>query len=212
MNYVYMRVVAPSFILLPLVIAGVYYYKLTRAMRVLFYYLLVTALISIATTVLAIKHIRNTPLIHIDTIVETMFLLRFFDLVFANKRLTKYIRVLLIVFPVFCCINFIFFQSIYSFNSYTRAVESMLFISFSMLYWIYRNDNTTWYSVPSNWMVCGLLLYFSSGFFLFVFSNYLASTLSLPGLVFVWNFHATLILIMYLLFAIGFVINGKLNR
>ena len=212
MHHVYMGVVAPSFIILPLLLAGVYYYKLSKAIRVLFYYLLVTAVISFATTILATKHIRNTPLIHIDTIVETLFLLRFFSLIFARRRLINYIRVLMILFPVFCCINFIFFQSIYIFNSYTRVVEAMLFITFSMLYWIYRNDNLAWYRVSTNWIVSGLLLYFSSAFFLFVFSNYLASKLSLQGFIFVWNIHATLILIMYLLFATGFVINAKLNR
>lgn len=206
MNYVYMRVVAPSFIILPLVIAGVYYHRLTKAMRVLFYYLLVTAVISIVSTLLAINHIRNTPLIHSDTVIETLFLLYFFDLLFADNRMSSYLRPLMVLFPVFCCINFIFLQSIYSFNAYTRALEAMLFITLSMLYWIYRNDNISWLHISANWIVSGLLLYFSAAFFLFVFGNYLSASLL------AWNIHATLILIMYLLFATGFLINGKLNR
>lgn len=206
MRYVYMRVVAPSFILLPILIAVINYYKITKAIRVLFYYLLVTACISAGSTILAAKRINNAPLIHIDTIIESLFLLRFFGLLFVNKPLNRYIRILTIVFPVFCCINFIFFQSIYSFNTYTHALEAMLFITFSMLYWIYRDDDVSWSSVSTNWIVSGLLLYFSSGFFLFVFGNFLLTN------EFTWNIHATLILIMYLLFATGFYINAKTSR
>jgi hypothetical protein len=116
--------------------------------------------------------------------------------------------VLWLLFPLFCIVNILFLQGIDRHNTYSRPLEAIMFIALSVCYWWYAGNEESsdaWTSVPVNWILSGLLLYFSSSFFLFVFSNYLAGKYSLSVNELVWNIHATLVVIMYFLFTIGFI-------
>ena len=207
MNHPYMSVVAPAFIAIPIGVALAKYKVAPREVKILFYFLLVTVVIYLVSTLLALNKISNTAVIHADTVIEALFLLTFFYTIFPHPAARKYILFLVAGFTVFCCINFIFIQGPGHYNSYSRPVEAIIFIALSMFYfWNSGNEAPAgnWTDAPLNWVVSGVLLYFSSAFFLFIFSNLVVSKYNLSINELVWNIHATLVVIMYLLFAIGF--------
>jgi hypothetical protein len=205
-EYIYMNVVAPLCIILPIITAFFKYPILTKDAKILLIYLLIDAVVSIISSTLAFYHLPNTPLYHIATVVETIIVLYFFSLIFSKKQFTSYIRWLMILFPVLGIINVLCFQHIFEFNSYTLSLQSIIIITLCFLYWWFKDDDTSvqWSALPLNWVISGLLLYFSSAFILFTFSNAAIAYLSVKNFILVWNIHATLTILMYILITIGF--------
>ncbi|HEX7904282.1 MAG TPA: hypothetical protein VF487_10410 [Chitinophagaceae bacterium] len=204
-EYIFMNVVAPSFILVPLITALIRYQYLSAAGRVLFVYLVVDAVVSILSSTLAYHHVPNMPLYHFATIVDTVLLLYFFLMVFAEKRWARYLIVCMFVFPLLAVLNLLFLQPLFSFNSYMLSLKSMLLIGLCFLYWWYYEPvaGKAWKTIPLHWIISGLLLYFSSVFILFTFSDLIISISSRSISIVLWNIHAGLSVIMYLLLAIG---------
>lgn len=205
-SYFYLVAVVPAFLLLPLGIA--LYRRLFTALpvRMLLYYLVVSGSINLVAVLLSRKN--NLPLLHLYTIAETVLLLLFFCAINKGQRILTLNKIMLILFPLACIINFLFFQSLYRSNTYVRPVEALLLIFFSMeYYWREGQDETAgkWTDNPLNWIVAGILLYFSGSFFQFVFSNVISATANMSVKLLILNLHGTFVLIMYLFFAIGFL-------
>jgi hypothetical protein len=206
-QYIFVGIIAPCFILIPLVAGFAHYRFLNREFKVIIYYLLTTALANAVAKILIVFHFHNLFIIHVYTVIEALFLCWLFILILPDYKIQITIRFLAILFPAFCLVNFVFFQNSTVLNTYTRPVEAIIFIALSMCYW-WKNNNmdyeVSWANYPLNWIVSGLLLYFSSAFFLFVFSNLLAFSYSTAVNVFIWNIHAVILIVMYLFFAMGF--------
>ena len=139
-------------------------------------------------------------------------LLNFFKFIIKNQSARSVLQILLWAFPLFCVINFSLLQSFYDFNTYSRPGEAIIFIALSMIYWWQDHEEyaeTSWTNISTNWFVTGLMLYFAGSFFLFLFSNYLLTIISVESRKNVshiaWNTHGTFMLIMYLLIAVGFM-------
>jgi hypothetical protein len=209
-NVIYMGIVVPAAVLLPIAIAIGKRKYIGRALTVILYYLLVGAVTSIVTVTLANLAIPNLPVLHVFTILEFLLFSYFYLLMLKGKTAGRIIRYLMILFPLFCVVNFLFFQSVYHFNTNTRPVEALILMMCSLAYFAQINDTATgakWTSNPVNWMNTGVLLYFSGALFIFSFSNVTASHLTKKYFninILMWNIHATLLLFMYLLFALGF--------
>lgn len=209
MSFLYMGYIVPATILFPLItivlrrkkISGSGFYIITA-------YLILTLAISIAAKALSVNHISNLPLIHIDTIVEIVLLLLYFSTLLKGKIIKAWLVALVILFPLSCFINFLFFQSIYNFNTYTRPAGALILITLCIIYWWeYGNKepDKEWTAIPDNWFVSGILFYFSGAFLLFIFSNYLAVQYDTDTNIFIWNLHGTLLISFYLFFTKGFL-------
>jgi hypothetical protein len=206
-SFVYQGIVVPATIVIPLVIATSRYSHTNRALRSIFTYLLVAGATNCIAAFYASMHINNLPLLHIYTAIELFLLTRFYQRAFSSPVKRKWAQVTGLVFPVICIINFTCFQNIHTFNSYTRPLEAIILIAFSMLYLSTQTANEAlpkWTSQPETWIVIGILLYFSSALFQFTFSNIVSHNASLYTKMLIWNIHASLVMIMYLLFAVGF--------
>jgi len=205
-EYIFMDLLAPACILVPLFTAVVHYRYLTAEARVLFLYLVVDALVSIASSALAYHHVPNMPLYHFATMVDTVLLLYFFSMVFAGKRWAGSLTVVMYLFPLLAVGNLLFLQPLFSFNSYMLSLKSILVISLCFLYWWQYEPvaGKAWKQIPLHWIVSGLLLYFSSAFLLFTFSDFIISVSSRTVSIVLWNIHAGLSVMMFLLLAIGF--------
>jgi hypothetical protein len=204
-EYIYIDVIAPSFILLPIICACLRWRFLPAAGKVLLFYLILDGSVSLSSTLLVYYHHTNLPLYHFATIVETVLLFYFFSLSFADKRYIKLTRWLMWVFPMLGILNSLFIQSIFQFNSYALSLQSLLVIALCFVYWWQHQDHLerTWGSFPLNWIISGLLIYFSSVFVLFTFSDFIISLASKKISFILWNIHASLSVIMYVLMTIG---------
>jgi len=66
-----------------------------------------------------------------------------------------------------------------------------------------RDDKDNWGADGLNWINTGILIYYSSGLFLFMTSNYFLTVSRFMGYL-IWSVHDTILLLEYILFAIGF--------
>jgi|GEM_PF-763900 hypothetical protein len=208
---IYTAYFVPLCVLIPIIIFIPKYKIAVTEYKILFGYLIISACINVAGIVIGLRHQSNLWLFHVDTVAESVLLLFFFQKLANNSTVKKIIAVLLLLFPLACIVNLLLFQAGSKINTYPRAAESVLFILLTIYYWLqrsYETETMEWLQHPVNWILSGMLLYFSSSFCLFVFSNYLLddamSRHDFNLLRAVWSVHATLLLIMYMLFSVGF--------
>lgn len=207
MKLVFIGIIAPASVLFPLLVGVVNYKWLSKECKVLIYYFSITLLANMINRVLAINYISNLFVFHAYTPIEALFLFQFFAFVFAGDKIVKAIRFLKILFPAYCILVFIFFQNSALLNSYTRSIEALLFIGLCMYYWwhsIRQETEFKWSDVPLNWIVSGLLLYFSSALFYFIFSNVLRFNYTNAINIFILNINAAMVIVMNILCAVGF--------
>jgi hypothetical protein len=213
--YLYQGIVVPASVSIPLVMALVKYRQAGKPLRIVLVYLIIAGITNGAAAVLAFRRINNLPLLHIYTIVELILLGLFFFEVFNNPVVKKWVLVAIILFSLFCVINLSFFQSIFAFNTYPRSLEAIILIIFSALYFYKQTDgrgNLAWWNERAEtWIVIGIVLYFSSALIQFSFSNIVSKKADFDTKMIIWNIHASLVLIMYLLFAAGFAKCKKLQ-
>lgn len=195
----------PASTFIPITMGFCHYRRLSARQRALLLYLCVAAVTNSIASIYS--HRNNLPLLHIYTMLEFILLIRYYILVFSGKRIVPYLVAAGIIFPVFCVINFLFIQSIYTYNSYTRPVEAIILVLCSLLYIVKSSsgeEDQQWTDVPDNWVNAGILLYFSGALTQFSFSNVLEAVASHSVIMLILVLHATLVLIMYILFTISF--------
>lgn len=207
----FLTYIVPGSVLFPIIMYILNRRAATKPLSVLFMYLIMAAIVDIAASIMASLGIHNLWLLHLYTVLETVILLFFFLQIIHARKARKIIWVLLIIFPLACICNALFLQKPAVFNTYTRSIEAVLIIAVSSYYWLNNskeNQQIAWTNNPLNWIISGLLLYFASALFLFLFSNYvtLLRRAKPSDRVYdiIWVSHGMLVIIMYLFFGIGF--------
>ena len=206
-DHFYTGVVIPTSVLLPIVPAVIVYRNLERPQKIIFFYLIFAGIVDGVAGWLSMHHMSNLWILHPYTAIETVLLLWFYHSIISDKLVRRVVAVLMVLFPLICIANMIWGQGLLRFNTYTRPLEALILI-FTGIVYFFESSRAVYRTKPGmqkalSWMNAGLLIYFSSGFFYFIFSNYLK-----PGQafsIFILIVHATFVLFMYLLFMIGFL-------
>lgn len=200
----------PCSICLPLFIAFRKYSHLDAAMKTIALYLLLSGLASILSIMLSNNGINNMLVFHIYTAAELILILLFFrhtGMTGVSNRIFTFISLLFFLLTVF---NILFLQNLFTYNSYSRTLEAIIVMVFS-LQLFYRllgcEDVIRFRYNGINWINSGILLYFSGSFILFFFSEFLSKEFLFYEIA--WVIHAILVLVMYLLFAAGFLFYKK---
>jgi hypothetical protein len=208
MNGFFMGVIVPWSILLPLLF-GIYKYRaLSQPGKILLFYVMATGLINVAASVVGkVYHANNLPLLHFLTVIECFFFVGFYrKLLFSNTVPLGY-RLLPWLFLLLCIGNAIYFQSVFAFNTYVRSIEALIVMLLAVNYFARLAISDVMGRVlvsPNFWFNTGIFLYFSSSFTLFNFANFTIE-IAKKNFFIVWTIHAALVLLMYILFTIGFV-------
>jgi hypothetical protein len=202
--YIYISFFVPLTVLIPIKYAYSNYRYLTKAFKIILAFITFSAVINAVGTVLARGfHIQTTPIVHIYTPFEFAFLSLFFA-EFYGKPGKNIIYIVTVAFVIFCIYNTLFIQNAMEMNSYARSVDAIILILYSMLFFLNNNNDLDhkWSYYNTNWMVAGILLYYASSLFVFIFFKSVAK----PGFMtdVVWGTHVTILIIEYILFAIGF--------
>lgn len=210
----FIGVIVPLSILLPFFIALFKWRFLSKEAKYIFLYLLVTALInSTAILIGRYHHKNNMPLVHILTAADVVILLFYYKALFKHQNKLQLYLSLSLVFIAFCTINAIFFQSIYTYSSYTRSVEAIICLLFALNYFArLASDTDTKLKIINQsdfYFNAGIFLYFSGAFMLFIFSNFVINDLTKANFLIIWNIHGSLLMLMYLLFSFGFILCKK---
>lgn len=197
--------VAQLSILLPIAIAFLRFRSLSKVQRLLLILLLVSLTISsIARYLWSLKE-NNLYLLHYYTVLEYCFWSGIFYLFFEGKFMKRFIVCTGILFIAFAILNSVFWQDLSSFNSYSRSVESILLVGFSIYYYLKMFKEEKILILEKNvsfWINAAVLVYFSGSFLLFGFSNLLLR-LNSHEKIEVWGIHGVFLIIHYILITIG---------
>lgn len=205
MRFFYMGVIVPIAVVIPLSIAFIYFGKLRRVEKIPLVYLLLSGICNAIGHYLAERGISNLYLQHIFTCVEILLVCLFFREALTNRTIRKWLPVVAAVFICAAVLNSLFIQKIAVHNSYARSVSALITIALCLYFFKTKLAvGFNWKREPLFWFVTGFLIYFSSSLFLFILSNLTFVTMSKQLAWILWDIHATMVLIMYLLFAAGF--------
>lgn len=147
----------------------------------------------------------NLPILHLYTVLEfnliALFYFSFFGY-FYNRRL---VPSLMVFFTGFAVLNSLFIQKITEFNTYSRGLEALLVIIFSLLCFYkllieLSSKNPT--QQPIFWINTGFLLYFAGNLVLFILSNVILKENKAFNYM-SWGLHSCLIALLYILIGIG---------
>lgn len=205
-NLIY-GVIAPVSILIPLLIALSKFRRLHAALKTIVYYLILGGIINVAGILLAKNGINNMPLAHGYTLAEASLLFYFFSKLMLTEKSVRLVKITWLLFTVFFVMNLIFFQGIFTYNSYSRSLEALIMLVLCIFFFYQQLQlpdpgEKAWYVNPLLWIVTGFFLYFSGALFLFIFSELISHEMALYRLG--WTIHALLVIAMYVLFAIAF--------
>jgi VanZ family protein len=208
MNAVFMGVIVPLSILLPIFI-GIYRYRsLPVYAKFVLLYLVVSGVINNTATVMAkVYHANNLPLTHLLAVMEFLIFALFYGRLLYKEKPALTFQLLPLFFFIACVANTLFFQNIFTFNSYSRSLGALIIMLLAINYFAkiaatQPEQNVT--AMPSFWFNTAIFLYYSGGFMLFIFSNFMLRE-SRSNFDLIWNIHAALVLLMYILFTIGFI-------
>jgi len=198
----YMGVEVPASIIIPIIPAALKYRYLPEPQKIVSWYLFVAAIFSLINNLLGFSNINNMPVMHVYTFVEFVLLVLFYRNVLTGTRIGKYAVYAVPFFLIFCVVNVLFFQDIYTYNTHTKSIEALLVIFMAIAYFRKTLDrigkDDARYS-PLSYINSGLLLYFSGSFIWFTIFNLTVQNKSF-GMV-MWSIHATFLLVLYILIA-----------
>lgn len=148
---------------------------------------------------------NNMFLLHGYTIIEYLLWSLVYYAVFQVKLLKRIIILLLILFIGFSIVNICLWQSLETYNSYGRSLESFLLMCFAIA-WFYKvfseGKIAKLEAFPFFWINAAVLLYFSGAFLLFVSNNFMLS-LARKQLLEAWALHGIFLILHYTFISIG---------
>lgn len=204
----YTGVFIPATTLLPIYFAAKSYRYLDNALKIIFVYLLIAGITNVIGAVFAAHGINNLFLLHFYTAVEFSFISFYFSFLFKKPSIKRFVRFTIIVYVLYCLLNALFLQHIKQFNTYTRSIQAIILVSYG-LYYLYLGIGNLVDSNKKNahyWITIGLIVYFTSSLIQFSFSNVFSAYFDKEVRIWLWNFHATMVLVMYLFFTKAYVI------
>lgn len=197
----------PWIIIAPFLLSVVRYNRLSKALKIMTWYLLLSALTQAGSLLLWKESINNLPLLHVFTVLEFFLLFTYYS-VQSKPFLPKFwFYGILILFLSFALLDAFVLESLHSFNIYTRSLEAFIFIACSVHWFIHSLTIESKAVIPEQnalkYMNAGFFIYFSGSLILFAFSNYI-NHLGRPLLMNIWTLHTLLLIVLYLFILTGF--------
>ena len=203
--YYYISYITPAFIVIPVIIGILKYGQFTAPFKVLFWFVVFSAVANAANIILIQCHFQTPIMFHLYTPVEFACMSLFYNYLF-NKRWQKILIALILVFVLFCVVDILYVQNSTQIDTYPGTVEAIIIIGYSVLYLNQQSNiehESSWESSGLNWANIAILIYYGCGLFMFIATNYLMKA-SLNVNLIVWSVFDTILVVEYLLFAIGF--------
>lgn len=192
--------------LIPIALALVNYKFLNKSLKIILYFLLLSLVCNIINQVFVFQHKPDLFIPHIYTVFEFALISFFYYTQFIGF-IKKMIPFLVAAFTIACLLNFFFLQDYkIQYNSYTRAVEAVIVIFYSMLFFLNQSEadqNHSFVDLSQNWVNIGLLIFYSCNFFVLAFSNFLLSK-GIKAALIAWLIYDIFLVAENILFAIAF--------
>jgi len=174
-------------IVVPLVIAWRRRAFFTPAVRVLSWYVYLSLFTSLALQIgRHLLHVNN-PVQHLYTLLKTLLFSHMYYLALQRPWHRQLVYWLTIGFVVFAALDAFYFEGLMRYNSYSRALQSLLLIGFAMLYFeqMLRELRVPRLERDSLFLASvGLVIYSAGTGMLFVLTNNFNEDLSMLTLAF----------------------------
>lgn len=207
-NHIYQLIIfywGFGLILIPIAISFYRFHQRTIEMKALSLLLYLIFSLDIINKILSYFSMSNLFIWHIYTPIEFYFYCFIFSKQIVPPLSKSFFRSVLYAFGAVALLNMLFVQGFAQFNSYTRVLEGLIFISFSvvLLFQLFRQEESVpFQNKPMFWFASAVLLYFSGNLFVFIFSNFILQYfINLNKIV--WTSNALLNYITYILFAVA---------
>jgi hypothetical protein len=184
------------------------YKSFSTALRIFSWFLFISGIIQAISLVLWFMNKNNMPLLHVYVATGFLSLALFYKHIlhdFIGKRLMISLIVGFLCFTIF---NSLFIQSIYTFNSHARTLESILIIIFSLSTLMLAQHEVTKESkkqafISLNWINSGLLIFYASNILIFYFGESLINFFPSYMNEYAWVLHSFFSAIAYCCFFVG---------
>ena len=181
--------------------------------RTLSWLVLISSIIALSSHIMGrYFSIPNLWLLHLLTIVEFIF----FALIYRDVLGQRLATVVIWMFSLAAGLNslylFLIVKHWHSFNVYARTMESFLLMLFALTFFgktLKEMKIKHLETHPLFWVSCGVLLYFSANFFIFIFSGDLYNLGGVPTWYEFWGLHAILTFLLNLFYAIALWVKPK---
>lgn len=134
------------------------------------YFLIAGLAVQLLAKLLWLREVNNLPLLHFYTLVEFVFISLFYRGVFqANGLRWAYFGHFIGLVALLILLNSIFIQPVLTFNSISKTVTQLIYISFAVTYFFVvpnRTENNFFTLISS-----AILVYYSGSLFIFMFTN-----------------------------------------
>ena len=206
----YLNVIVP-FIAMAVGISG--YKSFGKGFKILFYFVCFAACTELVMLfVVSVKHINTMPAAHVYVPIEFIMLILFYANYVEKYIKKKYIYSIIFAFVVFSVLNALYLQKVAEYPNIVRALESIILVLFSILYFhkvLVEAKITKLSKEPMIWVNTIILVYFSSNFFFHI----LLPILVLYSVDFAFHtvyFFWTTNIMFYLVLTVGFYKQKKL--
>lgn len=197
--------IAPLVVWLPMITGFINFRYLPKEFKVLLAFLVYNCLMDYTSITLAHMGYHTIIIVNLYSLFEFIFLSLYFVPSFSKPK-QLYVKLFAAAFLAFGILNLLFLQNgELQFTTYTRALASVTLIIYAMhsFYKQSKVEDTEWGSTPHNWVNTGILLYYASNLFMFLFTTTLLGAGRLINDI-VWTAHDAILMFEYILFAVGF--------
>lgn len=196
---------------IPVLIAALYalrtYKQVNERLKLFYWFLFLSCIIEIGSTLLWFLKKNNLPLLHIYVAGGFIIMGLFYKKTLSSFIKPKIFNLIILLFTAFTLINTLFFQKILTFNTYALTTESILLIIFSLCWFVFSMNSletTTKNSdaVSINWINSGILVYYTSSVLIFYYED-IISHFSVLMSRYAWIGHTFFSVTMYTCFFIA---------
>lgn len=191
--------------LIPIILLGSRYKKLSAALKLIFYYLLITVLIFSVSNILADDMINNLFLYHIYTVVNFGMLLFYLQLVYFLFSKNTIISILILFVSVCCVFNSIFIEKIDSLDINANILTNSILVLFCLAGFIksirnqYLLEHLGFYNMV---LTFGIFVYSASSIIVYSYFKYMTFFGQRISNA-VWFLHDDILILKYCCFIIA---------
>lgn len=188
---------------LPVIAGLLFLFRLSVDLRVLFVFCLLKTLTDLFGLQLALEGVSNLWLFHISTLMEYLILILVFSFWQKNAHLRKWLRLSIPLFALFWIVAKLTFEDFGGLDNYSAPLANVLLIAVAAytLYEVNKENVLTFHRMPSFWVACGVLIYYTGNLTVFTLGNIVVAR----GLIKAWYIHSAMNIIANLCYAGGFV-------
>lgn len=192
-------------LLLPLLLSIVGFKAYPLKLKIIAGYLLLALVTQALSFAFWKQRINNYPILHVYTIIEYLLLLWFYSTLLTDFIPRAAFLALAVAFPAFAVIDSVYIEHIYTFNTYGRSLEALIFIFLSISWFVKivaEDEKTRQLGRAINYINGGFLIYFAGSIAMFSYSSYVEQ-MTVAHRINVWTIHTILAVQLYILIAIG---------